>query len=124
MNGRRRLAALGIVVAFGLAVAIPVLAADPTSSPTPPGHSKPGTSPKPGHGNQKAKAPNVDVTVTGTVTQATDGQGRPAFSLTADGKTWTLSAGPAWYWGDKNPLKAYVGKSVTVAGSNESGSSE
>jgi len=124
MTGRRRLAVLGIVVAFGLAVAIPVLAADPSSSPTPPGHGKPDTSPKPGHGDQKAKAPDVDVTVTGTVMQGTDGQGRPAFTLTVDGKTWTLSAGPAWYWGDKNPLKAYVGKSVTVAGSSESGSTE
>ena len=30
------------------------------------------------------------------------------------GKTWQLSAGPSWYWGDKNPLNAYVGKSVGI----------
>jgi hypothetical protein len=124
MTGRRRFGLLAFVAVVGLAVAIPVFAADPSSSPTPPGHSKPDKSPKPGQGNQKAKAPEVDVTVTGTVQQATDDQGRPTFTLTANGKTWELSAGPPWYWGDKNPLKAYVGKSVTVAGSTETGSSE
>src|SRR5262245_51473612 len=127
MTGRRRLGWLGIAIAFGLAVAIPVFAADPlapSTSPTPPGHSKPDKSPKPGQGNQKAKAPEVDVTVTGTVQQGTDGQGRPTFTVTANGKTWELSAGPAWFWGDKNPLKAFVGKSVTIAGSSQTGSSE
>lgn len=124
MTGRRRFTLLGIGLAFGLAVAIPVFAADPSSAPTPPGHSKPDKSPKPGKGNQKAHTPEVDVTVTGTVQQGTDGQGRPSFTLTADGKTWDLSAGPPWYWGDANPLKAYAGKSVTIAGSSETGSSE
>jgi len=70
------------------------------------------------------KEPEVDVTVTGTVQQTTDGQGRPAFTLTAAGKTWELSAGPPWFWGDKNPLKPYVGKSVTIAGSTEDGGTE
>jgi hypothetical protein len=124
MTGRRRLGFLGFVAVVGLAVAIPVLAADPSSAPTPPGHSKPDTSPKPGKGNQKARTPEVDVTVTGTVQQGKDDQGRPAFTITANGTTWQLSAGPPWYWGDKNPLKAYVGKSVTVAGSSHTGSSE
>ena len=32
--------------------------------------------------------------------------------------------GPPWYWGDKNPLAAYVGKSVTVAGEAEQGGTE
>ena len=124
MTGRRRLGSLAFVAVVGLAITIPVLAADPSSSPTPPGHSKPDKSPKPGRGDHEAKAPEVDVTVTGTVQQGTDGQGRPTFTVTANGKTWELSAGPNWYWGDKNPLKAYVGKSVTIAGSSETGSSE
>ncbi len=70
------------------------------------------------------KGPEVDVTVQGTVQQTTDGQGRPAFTLTAAGKTWELSAGPPWFWGDKNPLKPYVGKSVTIAGSTDDGGTE
>ncbi len=70
------------------------------------------------------KEPGVPVTVTGTVKQSTDGQGRPSFTLTAGTTTWELSAGPPWYWGDKNPLAAYVGKSVTVAGEAEQGGTE
>ena len=66
----------------------------------------------------------MTVTVTGTVKQGVDGQGRPSFSLTDGSKTWDLSAGPPWFWGDKNPLKAYVGKSVTVVGSSETGGTE
>jgi hypothetical protein len=124
MTGRRQLGFVAIVVALALAVAIPVYAAGPSGSPTPPGQSKPDTSPKPGKGNQGAKTPEVAVTVTGTVQQGKDDRGRPTFTLTANGKTWELSAGPPWYWGDKNPLKAYAGKSVTVAGSTHQGSSE
>ena len=33
-------------------------------------------------------------------------------------------AGPAWFWGDKNPLAAYVGKSVTVAGTTHANETE
>jgi hypothetical protein len=62
--------------------------------------------------------------VTGTVKQGTDGKGRPSFSLTAAGTTWTLSAGPPWYWGDRNPLKPSVGKSVTIVGEHQPGSTE
>ena len=126
MTGRRRFGLLAFVALIALAIAIPafVLAADPSAPPAPPGQSKPDKSPKPGKGNQKAKTPEVAVTVEGTVQEGKDGQGRPAYTLTANGKTWELSAGPAWYWGDKNPLKAFVGKSVKVAGSTHEGSSE
>jgi hypothetical protein len=124
MTGRRRFGSLAFVVALALAVAIPVYAAGPSASPGPPGQSKPDKSPKPGKGNQKAKTPEVAVSVTGTVLEGKDGQGRPSYTLTANGKTWELSAGPSWYWGDKNPLKAYAGKSVTIAGSTHEGSSE
>ena len=126
MTGRRRFGLLAFVALIALAIAIPafVLAADPSATPAPPGQSKPDKSPKPGKGNQKAKTPEVAVTVEGTVQEGKDGQGRPAYTLTANGKTWELSAGPAWYWGDKNPLKSFVGKSVKVAGSTHEGSSE
>ncbi len=62
--------------------------------------------------------------MTGTVKQGVDGQGRPSFTLTDGSKTWDLSAGPPWFWGDKNPLKAYAGKSVTIVGSSEAGGAE
>ena len=126
MTGRRRLGWLGFVVAITLAVAIPVYAAGPSSSPAPSGQSKPDKSPKPGKGSQDAKTPEVAVTVTGTIQEGKDGAGRPSYSLTANGKTWDLSAGPPWYWADKNPnpLKAYAGKSVTVTGTTHQGSSE
>ena len=132
MKASPRSAALIAVCAIVvLVVAIPVLAADPS---TPPGQSKPDKSPNPGQQKKaekqadkaakEAKTPEIAVTVTGTVQQGTDGKGRPTFTITAAGKTWELSAGPPWYWGDKNPLKAFVGKSVTVAGSTHEGSAE
>ena len=77
-----------------------------------------------GQGPKAAKTPEVAVTVKGTVTKGTDDKGRPTYSVTADGKTWELSAGPSWYWGDKNPLNAYVGKSVSIAGSTHEGETE
>jgi len=134
----RHLGLLVVAVIATLAIAIPVIAADPSPS-APPGQTKPEKSPKPGKdGNPgqanraekqaekaaKSEAPEIDVTVEGTVAQGTDGQGRPTFTITAAGKTWELSAGPPWYWGDNNPLKAFVGKSVKVAGSTEQGSTE
>ena len=76
------------------------------------------------NGPKGDKEPEVAVTVTGVVKQAADGQGRPSFTLTAGTTTWELSDGPPWYWGDKNPLAAYVGKSVTVAGEAEQGGTE
>ena len=79
---------------------------------------------KPDKAAKAAKGPEVAVTVQGTVTKGTDDKGRPTYSVTANGKTWELSAGPSWYWGDKNPLNAYVGKSVSIAGSTHEGETE
>ena len=73
---------------------------------------------------RQGPSPEVAVTVQGTVTKGTDDKGRPTYSVTANGKTWELSAGPSWYWGDKNPLNAYVGKSVSIAGSTHEGETE
>lgn len=95
-----------------------VTAPRPDKTPDPAGDSEKKNGPK------GDKAPEVAVTVTGVVKQAADGQGRPSFTLTAGTTTWELSDGPPWYWGDKNPLAAYVGKSVTVAGEAEQGSTE
>jgi hypothetical protein len=83
-----------------------------------------GKGPKAPKGPKAEKSTEVPLTITGTVGASTDGQGRPSFTITDGGTTWELSAGPPWYWGDKNPLSAFVGKSVTVAGTTEQGSSE
>src|SRR4029079_19600636 len=45
--------------------------------------------------------------------------GTTSYTITSGGKTWTLSAGPSWFWGTRNPLNAFVCRSVTVAGSAE-----
>ena len=95
-----------------------VQAAEPSEAPE---SAKPDKTAKP---DKADKEPEVTVTVTGTVKQGVDGQGRPSFSLTDGSKTWELSAGPPWFWGDKNPLKAYAGKSVTIVGSSEEGGAE
>ena len=97
---------------------------DTVTAPRPDKTPDPASDSGPNKGPKGDKEPEVPVTVTGIVKQATDGQGRPSFSLTAGTKTWELSAGPPWYWGDKNPLAAYVGKSVTVAGEAEQGGTE
>ena len=122
---------LGITLAVGitvLAIAIPVLAASPSpsgpaaSSPSP-SHA-PDKSPKAGKSPKADKGPEIATSVVGTVTAGKDADGRPSYTITANGKTWTLSAGPAWFWGDKNPLAAFVGKSVTVAGTTHDGDTE
>ncbi len=114
----RRLVLVVAAVATALAIAIPVMGADPSPPTVPPGQTKPDKSPKP------AKTPEVALTVQGTVEQTTDADGRPTFTMTANGKTWELSAGPTWYWGDKNPLKAHVGQSVSVAGTYREGGTD
>ena len=112
----RRSALVVSSVVAAVIVAGGVLAA----SPSPSGHTPPGLakSPKPD------KGPEVATTVRGTVVKGVDADGKPTFTITVDGTTWTLSAGPAWYWGDKNPLAASVGKVVSIAGSHREGSTE
>ena len=36
--------------------------------------------------------------------------------MTVAGKTVRLDAGPSWFFGDKHPLKPFVGKTVTITG--------
>ena len=130
MTARHRRLVLLIGVIAALAVAIPVMGADPSPPASPPGQTKPDKtdepdkSPNPNEPAKADKAPEIALTVTGTVTQSTDAEGRPTFTLTAGTTTWDLSAGPPWYWGTKNPLAAYVGKSVTVVGTHREGSTD
>jgi hypothetical protein len=102
------------------ALAFPVLAASPTpsASPKPNDHAN-------GNGKahaakpDKSHAPETPVTLHGRVTKSTDADGHDAYTLSAGGATYKLSVGPPWFWGDRNPLDAYVGKDVTVDGDRE-----
>jgi hypothetical protein len=109
---------LGLVLASGvalLAIAIPVLAASPSPSAAPAKSEKAG---------KADKGPESVVSLKGTVAQSSDADGHPTYTVSVDGKTWTISAGPPWFWGDQNPLNAYVGKTVTIAGTTHAGESE
>ena len=100
--------ALALLVIVAVLVAIPVLAASPSPSGAPGKEN--------GKGPKESHEPEVQVTLKGSVAAATNVDGSVDYTLTANGKTLKLEAGPKWFWGDKNPLKAFVGKTVTVIG--------
>ena len=109
-HGRSPLYVLAAIV-VAMLIAIPVLGADPTA--------------KPGKSNEaKDKGAEISVTLNGTIAKTSDEQGRPTFTLTVNGVTWQLSAGPKWYWKDNSPLGAYVGKSVQVVGTHHEGDTD
>lgn len=108
---RRPLLAGIAILALLVAVALPALAAGPKSSAAP-GESK------------KPKAAEVAITLNGTIELATDADGREKYTLADGGTTYTLEAGPAWFFGDAYPLKRYVGQAVTVVGEVEEGTTE
>ena len=98
------------LIVLAVIVAIPVLAASPPPS------GGPGNGNGNGHGADKSHEPEVQVTLHGLVSATTDADGETGYTIAADGKTLHLEAGPPWFWGDKNPLKVAVGKSVTIVG--------
>jgi hypothetical protein len=101
------------------ASASPAASAVPSSSAAPSAQPfVPGPRVGPGEGSE------ATITLTGIVGTTTDGQGRAHYTLVSGGKTYELSDGPPWFWGDKNPLKAYVGKSVRVTGEMEAEGTE
>lgn len=125
-------AILAVAVLIAL-VAIPAVAApsaeragssavDPIAAPT--ATPEPAGSPKPGKPPKAPKEPATPVTATGTVGSRTDAKGRTEYTLTSGSVVRVLSAGPPWFYGDDHPLKAYVGKAVTVTGSTRAGSDE
>ena len=89
-------------------VAVPALAAKPSAPP----------------GQAKDKTPESAITLTGTVQTSTDSDGQTIYTLADGGKTYTLEAGPRWFFGDAYPLKPFIGKSVTIEGEIAEGSSE
>lgn len=103
------LLAIALLALVGV-VAIPAMAAGPSSAPGAAASEKPGKGPK------AEKEPEVAVTLRGVVAAATDAEGKPTYTISANGKTVQLDAGPSWFFGDKHPLAPFVGKTVTVAG--------
>ena len=118
MKRRGTAQVLALVAAF--AVGVPaVLAADPSPSPAAAETAKPGKGPK------DARAPRVEITLTGIIERTTDAKGRPTFTLTSGGTTYELSAGPKWYYGPGGgPLAAHVGTSTEVHGWHRDGSTK
>lgn len=112
MPDRSILTGLALVALVAL-VAVPVLAADPSPSAGPPGQQ-----------GKPAKVAETPITLTGTVAASTDTDGNATFTLRSGATTYTLDGGPAWFYGNKHPLKAYVGKSVTVVGERAPGETE
>lgn len=119
-----------LVAGLGVAAALaagPVFGVDPVPGPdsTDTGRQGPPITP-PGQAKQKdkQKVPSTPITVSGTVATTTDADGRTTYTLDADGTTYELGAGPAWFWGSDHPLAAYVGKQVDIAGEIREGSSE
>lgn len=105
---RRSIPGLLVVLMLALGVALPALAA--------PGVGQ-------GRGPKADKAPKVEVTVTGIVESTIDADGRTSYSLDAGGTTWTLHAGPSWFF-DEHPLARFVGDSVRIAGEHAEGSTD
>ena len=110
--GARRLGLIALaVLAVLAAVALPAIAA----SPAPSGATSPGE--HPGKGPKASHEPEVAVTLRGVVATTTDASGQTTYTLTVDGKTVRLDAGPPWFWGDHHPLAAFVGKTASITGS-------
>jgi hypothetical protein len=91
-------------------IAIPVLAASPAPS---------GTAGAPVKGPKASEAPEVTVTLHGAIAAAKATDGETTYTMTVAGATVRLDAGPHWFFGAKDPLAPYVGKTVTITGSRQ-----
>jgi hypothetical protein len=105
MNARR-LRLVVLATALVALVAVPALAANPNAP-----------------GQQKEKTPSAPISISGTVEKSTDANGETSYTLTDGGKTYTLGAGPKWFF-DTYPLEQYVGDSVTIEGEVKEGTTE
>jgi hypothetical protein len=109
MHRRQLLTGLGIVALLAI-VAVPVLAGGQGKDNAP--------------GQAKEKAAKAPITISGTIEVTADENGNDTYTLTDGGTTYTLSAGPPWFFGNNHPLEPYVGKSVTVDGEIAEGSTD
>jgi hypothetical protein len=132
IDPRHRLLALAAGVVAVAAIAVPVLggaaAPAPAAMPAVAAESeKPGNGPpdeKPGKGPKAEKVPETPVSLTGRVGTRTDVDGDTVYTLTVGSVVYDLQVGPPWWWGDSNPLKPFVGDTVTVAGDKPDGANE
>jgi hypothetical protein len=108
----RRFRILVAAAALAVLAAVPVVAGTGT-----------GTAP----GQQKAKTPKTPITLNGTIEKSA-GTGEDAetqYTLSDGGKTYTLDAGPKWFFNAGSyPLDQYVGKTVKVEGEVAEGSTD
>lgn len=81
----------------------------------------PATNPTAGKA-QKTHKPEIAITVRGTIQKSAAQDGTTEYTMLANGTTYRLSDGPAWWWGAKDPLAAYVGRTVEVVGKVAQGS--
>ena len=109
MHRRQLLTGLGILAILAL-LAVPVLAGGQGKDNAP--------------GQAKEKVPTTPITISGTIEVATDENGKDTYTLRDGGTTYTLSAGPPWFFGNNHPLKPYVGQSVTVDGEIAEGTTD
>ena len=109
MQRRQLLRGLGIVALLAL-FTVPVLAGGQAKANAP--------------GQAKDKVAKAPITISGTIEVASDEDGNDTYTLTDGGTTYTLEAGPPWFFGKNHPLKPYVGKSVTVDGEVAEGGTE
>lgn len=107
MNARQLRLLLASVTLMVLA-AVPVLAGGNPNAP----------------GQAKEKSPSTPITISGTVERSTDAEGETSYTLRDGGTTYTLEAGPRWFYGENYPLEPFVGESVTIDGEIAEGSTE
>ena len=108
----RRMSTVLVGLVLLLLVSVPVLAGTGNGKENAPGQ-------------QKEKTPKAPITLNGTIKSAAGENGKTDYTLTAGGKTYTLSAGPKWFFeAGKYPLDKYVGKSVKIEGEVAEGSTD
>ena len=98
--------------------------ADESAEPAPQAQPDQKGKPEKGPKERKDKAPEQEITLSGTVTTGTDGDGEAVYRMQSGGTTYVLEAGPKWFFGDDYPLKPFVGKNVTIVGEVAEGSTE
>ena len=111
---RRPTLLLPALTILAVILAVPVLAGQPGA----------GKGKENAPGQAKEKVEKAPITISGTVDVTTDANEKDTYTLTDGGTTYTLEAGPSWFFGDDHPLQPYVGESVTVEGEVAAGSTE
>src|SRR4051812_5126122 len=98
--------------------AVAPASSDPAPS-APTASEKPGKGPKADKRDKADAEPETPVTLSGAIGTTTDEDGETAYTLTVGSTVYELEVGPPWFWGDANPLKASIGKTVTIEGDQE-----